>query len=391
MNKLRNIIFVFIALSIVTFSNAQLIDLPAFGTDSTFEVITWNIEWFPKNGQITVDLVSEIIQDLDVDLLALQEINDTISLKDMINNLDGYEYYIKSDWYGGLAYVYKKETINIEDAYEIYTEEPFWRPFPRSPLVMELTFMYEKFIIINNHLKCCGDGQIDPYDPDDEETRRLEACNLLDQYIGNELPDDKVILLGDLNDNLTDVPQDNVFMAFLEMEEEYLFTDMAIAQSNESEWSFPNWPSHIDHILITNELFEEFSDVVTDIQTIKLDEYFDGGMSEYDEKVSDHRPVALKLKTTDFLSVSDAIDSRSSFTNYPNPFHHKTTFTVYPFPEERSIDIHNLDGRLIHRIIIPQNQASILWDASSLPTGIYYAKLKLGSITINIRKLILFE
>ena len=391
MLKLKKILFVFIALSIVMVSNAQIIDVPAFGTDSTFEVVTWNIELFPKNGQITLDYVSEIIQDLDVDILALQEINDTNSFKEMINDLDGYAYYIKSDWYGGLAYVYKKETINIEDAYEIYTEEPYWRPFPRSPLVMELTFMYEKFIIINNHLKCCGDGKIDPYNPDDEETRRLEACNLLEQYIGNELPDDKVILLGDMNDNLIDVPQDNVFMAFLEKEEEYLFTDMAIAQSNESEWSFPNWPSHIDHILITNELFEEFSDIGTDIQTIKLDEYFDGGMSEYDEKVSDHRPVALKLKTTEFLGVSDAIDSRSSFINYPNPFHHKTTFTVYPFPEERSIDIHNLNGRLIHSIIIPQNQSSILWDTSSLRNGIYYAKLKLGNQIKAVRKLILLE
>ncbi len=391
MHKLKNIIFVFIALLIVMVSNAQLIDLPAFGTDSTFEVVTWNIEWFPKNGQTTVDYVSEIIQDLDVDLLALQEINDTISFKEMINDLDKYEYYIKSDWYGGLAYVYKKGTINIEDAYEIYTEEPFWRPFPRSPLVIEVTFMYEKFIIINNHLKCCGDGKIDPYDPWDEETRRLEACNLLDQYIANELPDDKVILLGDMNDNLIDIPQDNVFMAFLEMEEEYLFTDMAIAQSNESEWSFPNWPSHIDHMLITNELFEEFSDVGSDIQTIKLDEYFDGGMSEYDEKVSDHRPVGLKLKTTEFLNVNDAINSHSSFMNYPNPFHHKTTFTVDPFPEERSIDIYNLDGKLIKRIIIPQNQASILWDASSLPNGIYSAKLKLGNQLVAVRKLILLK
>jgi len=27
----------------------------SFGTDSTFEIMTWKIEWFPKNGQTTVD------------------------------------------------------------------------------------------------------------------------------------------------------------------------------------------------------------------------------------------------------------------------------------------------------------------------------------------------
>jgi len=57
------------------FLRAQDFDDLSFGTDSTFDVMTWNIEWFPKNGQITVDYVRQIIQALDVDLLALQEID----------------------------------------------------------------------------------------------------------------------------------------------------------------------------------------------------------------------------------------------------------------------------------------------------------------------------
>ncbi|SVD40514.1 uncharacterized protein METZ01_LOCUS393368, partial [marine metagenome] len=55
----------------------------------------------------------------------------------------------------------------------------------------------------------------------------------------------------------------------------------------------PTWPSHLDHILITNELFDELDN--SDIQTIKIDEYLDGGWNEYDQNISDHRPVALKL------------------------------------------------------------------------------------------------
>ena len=49
--------------------NAQDLDDLNFGTDETFEVMTWNIEWFPKNDQITVDYVTQIIQALDIDLL----------------------------------------------------------------------------------------------------------------------------------------------------------------------------------------------------------------------------------------------------------------------------------------------------------------------------------
>jgi endonuclease/exonuclease/phosphatase family metal-dependent hydrolase len=62
--------------SIVIFS--QNFEDMTFGTDSTFEVVTWNIETFPKNGYSTLNFVSEIIDSLDVDLFAIQEVNDTV-------------------------------------------------------------------------------------------------------------------------------------------------------------------------------------------------------------------------------------------------------------------------------------------------------------------------
>ena len=34
------------------------------------------------------------------------------------------------------------------------------------------------------------------------------------------------------------------------------------------------------------------------VQTIKIDEYLDGGWSEYDENISDHRPVGIKLSVS---------------------------------------------------------------------------------------------
>ena len=68
----------FCVLSLALLANASveaqgLQDL-SFGQADTFEVITWNIEWFPKNGQQTVNLVQEAIVALDVDVLALQEV-----------------------------------------------------------------------------------------------------------------------------------------------------------------------------------------------------------------------------------------------------------------------------------------------------------------------------
>ena len=274
-----------------------------FGTESTFEIMTWNIEWFPKNDQITVDYVTQIIEALDIDLLAIQEVDDTNFFDQMLNGLPGYEGYYESSWFAGLAYIYKTDVIEINELYEIYTTSPYWSPFPRSPMVMDMNFRGENLIVINNHFKCCGDGYLDLDDSGDEETRRYLASNLLKEYIDTNFANDNVIVLGDLNDILTDNPIHNVFQNFINDAENYLFADMEIAEGNSSDWSYPTWPSHIDHILITNELFDEFENNNSEVQTIKIDEHLDGGWYEYDQNVSDHRPVALKLDFGEVLSV----------------------------------------------------------------------------------------
>ena len=68
---------------------------------------------------------------------------------------------------------------------------------------------------------------------------------------------------------------------FLNDSQNYFFTDLEIAQGSSTGWSFPNWPSHLDHILITDELFDDLNN--SQVQTIKIDEYLDGGWYEYDD------------------------------------------------------------------------------------------------------------
>ena len=82
---------------------AQNLSNLSFGTDSTFEVVSWNIEWFPKNGTITANYVQTILTNLQADVYALQEIDDTTLLKSVVANIPGYEYYFKSDWFAGLT------------------------------------------------------------------------------------------------------------------------------------------------------------------------------------------------------------------------------------------------------------------------------------------------
>ena len=374
--------------------SAQSIDDLSFGTDSTFEALTWNIEWFPKNGQTTVNYVSQIIEALDVDLLALQEISDTTVFKQMVNNLDGYDYYFKSGWYAGLAYVYKPDVIQIDQIYEIYTTQPYWSPFPRSPMVMEFTFQNENYVIINNHYKCCGDGILDLDDPGDEETRRYIAQNLLTDYINNHFADDNVFLVGDLNDNLTDIPQNNVFQLTLNDTDNYLFADYGIAAGSSSDWSYPTWPSHLDHILITYELFDEHNNPNTVVQTIKVDQFLPGGWNEYDVNISDHRPVAIKFTPQQGLQVAGLYSPELACINYPNPFNPITTIQ-YELPQRSDVQItiYDLLGREVTMLVSETQDAgykSIQWNASNVPSGTYFYQIKTGEY-VQIRKMILLK
>lgn len=345
----------------------------SFGNDSTFNIVTWNIEWFPKSGAITVDSVSKIIESLNADLIGLQEIDDSTLCRQMIDNIAGYELFMDDDWFGGLAYVYKTSSINVQSIYKIYDAAPYWNAFPRSPLVIELTYMGEELIVINNHFKCCGDGVIDMGNSSDEEFRRYEASTLLKQYIDSNFASDRVIIIGDLNDVTTDPSPNNVFQVFLNDSNNYLFADDNIANGMTTDWSFPSWPSHLDHILITNELFPEFSSSGSGVQTIRVDDFMSGGLVDYDFYISDHRPVGMKVKI--IPTTSSLIEhSRPKINIFPNPTDGHSSIDLSQFKGKVEVTISDLNGTVIKSMQFQGNQlVEFNFDG---PAGMYLLSAK---------------
>jgi len=371
---------------------AQNYDPIRIGSDSTFDVLTWNLENFPKNGNVTVNFVIQIIEAMDVDLLALQEVSEVSDFETLLTNLPDYDGFYDPGFYGGLAYIYKQNTVTINDSYEIYTASTFWNPFPRAPLVVDVNFMNQRVILINNHLKCCGDGILEQNNGDDEEYRRLLACNLLKEYIDGQFSGINTMVLGDLNDEITDNPPNNVFQPFLDDDEHYLFADMAIAQGASSGWSYPSWPSHLDHILITSELFDDFNNGTSTIRTLKVDQCFSGGWQYYDNNITDHRPVALSLYFNP-LSVDEISGSQ-------NPF-----FTCYPNPANTSLTIewdNNSEERVSYAIInslcqeqirggFNLNQRGITIDLKTLKPGIYEVSITNSHQIIKRHKMVIIH
>jgi len=263
-----------------------------FSNQNSFDIITWNLEWFPKQGTTTVDSLKNIIEIIDAEIIALQEINNVSEFNQLINKLDFYNGYSTNTSNLNLGYIYKK-TLNIDSIYTILNSENYFFA-GRLPLVMEMEYGEEDYVIINNHFKCCGDGILDFSNNNDEEYRRFSAINLLKTYIDSNYSNKNVLILGDLNDLIEESYTNNVFTPIINDSINYLIADKYIPFQNTVYWSYPTWPSHLDHIIINQNLFDNLSDIYQDVKTIRIDNYL-GSFQIYDNIISDHLPVGINL------------------------------------------------------------------------------------------------
>ena len=268
-------------------SNSSTSLLPDLNLDNGIEVVTWNIEFFPKQAQRTIDSVYNIITSLNADIYCLQEIHNINSFKNLAEDLIEYDYVISEDTdYLNLVVLYKKNNFIVRSQASLFIDS-MYEFASRPPLRLEMTYTGENpidFTLINMHLKCCNDGF----------TRRVQSSEILYEYLKNSVQLGYVnhIIVGDWNDDISDSYSQNSFNIFLEDQDTFKFVTYENAHSSSNTYdSFPGFGngSFIDHIMISSDLFEEFEN--GDVQTLRLGDYISG----YDEIISDHRPVVWRF------------------------------------------------------------------------------------------------
>ena len=255
------------------------------GSANTFDIITFNIQEYPRYDEETAEVVAELIKGMNVDIIALQEISSEAEFDKLVKRLIGWEseYYPINNSVWNLAFLYKVSEISLnETESKIIFKDDFWS-FPRPPFEIHVTHIPTGIdaIMINNHFKCCEGTE--------NEDRRRSATDSLYKYISSNYPDEPVIMLGDLNDEINGTTYEtNVFWAMVNDADHFMFTDMTIARGSVAWWSYPSWPSHIDHICVTDELYANIDTTIVNRP--------DRCYTDYQEVISDHRPVYLRLK-----------------------------------------------------------------------------------------------
>ena len=88
--------------------------------------------------------------------------------------------------------------------------------------------------------------------------------------------------------------------------------------------------------------------------------------------------------------------------NYPNPFNPETVIEyILPNASEITIVIYNLNGKVVERLVEtkqPEGYHRATWDASNLPSGIYFYRLQArptsggqASDFVQTRKMVLLK
>ena len=253
------------------------------GTDTTFDIATWNIENFPKDGETTVNKLRAVVARLDLDLVCVQEIADTQAFTRFVDGLAGYSGLHSDDDYGNsyqkTGVVYKSDVVTVSDVHQL-----FWHndSVARPPLEMRVTASHNgsdfDFTLIVLHLKA-GSGT-------EDRAERVATCRLLKEHIDEALEaggERDFIVAGDWNDQLDDPPEYNVFQVFLDDTLDYYYLTWPMRSSSYNASYIGG--SLIDHLMVTTDALDEYAGGST--TTLRLDDEVSG----YETVISDHRPV----------------------------------------------------------------------------------------------------
>ncbi len=252
---------------------------PAFGSNE-LNIATWNIEQFSLSNT-NIALVQEIIERLDVDLIAVQEILSEVDFLSMLDELDGWIGLVSSQSGLKTGYIVKSAAFErFQEPIELFQEQNDL--FPTHPLLLQMIHVSGLNVSFINYYSL---RMADTVGTADTADLRFEASRHLKEYMDSTQTLVPIVVLGDFN---ADLGVQSPYYNFQLDAEHYLFADASLGTENGDDFSIPSLQTDHDHLLITNELFNNlrYAEVILPEACI----------ANYGSQVSKHRPVMATLK-----------------------------------------------------------------------------------------------
>ncbi|MFC5283900.1 T9SS type A sorting domain-containing protein [Pedobacter alpinus] len=292
-------------------------NLEFFGTDVRDAS---NIEFGPTNDALQITNVSTVIQKLNMDILAVQEVSDDDAFNTLKTNT-GYSGLLSDRWSYSfntpssnfpaqkVGFLYNPATTTLISSEALFVTEfdnaranqpnnitnypggdasSFWSS-GRLPFMATFDVTIEgvtnRYKVIVLHAKS-GSATAD-------YNRRVYDVNYLNNYLNTTYPNDKLIILGDFNDKVVGSISTNPtssYNSFVADETNYLTLTKEISQVvGAGTFVGGSNPSFIDHIITSNELKSTYVSNSTMVEDAR------NYISSYSTNTSDHLPVYARF------------------------------------------------------------------------------------------------
>nr|WP_315207959.1 endonuclease [uncultured Flavobacterium sp.] len=314
----------------------------AISKEKTLDIATWNIAWFgdetnsPAAGNTNSDAIQKaavknILQQLDADIYAVEEISDDALLAQMVSEMNDYSYVLSeatsypndfSSPKQKVGFIYKNKTVTpLNTKVLLKTIHPFYNGgdvsalanYPdadksrffasgRLPFMMTANVTIDgnqkQINIINLHARANTSG-----DAQSKYDMRKFDVEVLKDTLSAQYPDANLVLLGDYNDDVDYTVSD--VTTTVSTYERYVndssnFNVLTKTLSEAGFRSYVTYENMIDHITVSNELANLY---INESARVHYEFY----ASDYTKTASDHFPVSVRLQLKEFtLDASSA-------------------------------------------------------------------------------------
>ncbi|WP_342376663.1 putative Ig domain-containing protein [Myxococcus stipitatus] len=257
----------------------------------------WNVEFFgdpgagPTDDTLQRNNVATVINGTDVDVWGLAEVVSTTEFNTLKSQLPGYDGFLANDARvtSGSGYydtdeqkvgvLYKAGVVEVREARLILTQYNYefgTRPPLRVDLRIKRGGATVDMTLVVLHMKAMATAA--------DYTRRRDAGQQLKNYLDTNLPTQRVMVVGDWNDDLdTSIVSgyDTPYRNFLNDPARYGFITHSLTMSGET--STVSYRNFIDHQLASNEMQAHY--VSGSAASLRP------SITNYGKSTSDHYPI----------------------------------------------------------------------------------------------------
>lgn len=343
----------------------------------TVRIVSWNVSWLghpdfpPVDDALQVQNVGRVLDLLQADIYALQEVSSETAFQELLRKLGGS--------FGGLlgrangdqrlGIIYRTSIFRpIDVPHELASDADYFAG--RPPLVirgiLDVGSEAVRVTLVNVHLKAFSDA--DAYE------RRRRSVERLIAFLAAEPPGTALIVTGDFNDesiastsegrssSLEPFQRDSSYVvASRELEEAGSFTYCSTKTCDVG--------SMLDHFVVATG--RQPISAASSISSHVLDL-----VPDYVRSTSDHLPIMLSLAGPN--DVSDPRLEGSAFVEavYPNPFSGQLTILVRASEYESTVNLVDILGRIRYTRRLPpsHSHSRVEVDGNGFADGLYFVR-----------------